>query len=232
MRCASPPERVCARRSSVRYSIPTSIINCRRDSISRKTTFAISRSLAVRHSAPKNSYASAMDIATNSTIFLPFSEPRRTYNASSRRRAPLHLLHASSPKKCLVPSPLHSEHAPYGELKEKSRGSISGYENPSYGHINFAEIIFVPSVASAKEGLSIPIRKSPPDSCKARSIASGKRSFTISPFSENSVRKNSSTSTSMLCFLCFSKTIGSRNFFSTPSTFTTLYPFPSKSYKS
>src|SRR3989338_2412199 len=57
--------------------------------------------------------------------------PIRTCNDSSPSRAPLHCGQASSPKKCLVPRPLHSGHAPYGELNENRRGSISGYEKPS-----------------------------------------------------------------------------------------------------
>jgi hypothetical protein len=52
--------------------------------------------------------------------------------------------HNSSPKKYFVPRPLHVGHAPYGELNENKRGSISGYENPSYGHMNLAEISFSP----------------------------------------------------------------------------------------
>src|SRR3989344_4545465 len=69
----------------------------------------------------------------------PVTLPKKTLRASGRKRAPLHTSHASSPKKYFVPKPLHSGHAPYGELKEKRRGSISGNENPSYGHMNFAD---------------------------------------------------------------------------------------------
>src|SRR3989338_4631675 len=85
--------------------------------------------------------------------------------ASGRNRAPLHTSHASSPKKYLVPKPLHSGHAPYGELNENKRGSISGNENPSYGHINFADTIVLTPAASV-------IFTRPSLSCSARSIAS------------------------------------------------------------
>ena len=35
--------------------------------------------------------------------------------------------------------PSHSSHAPYGELKEKSLGSISSIVKPLSGHENFEE---------------------------------------------------------------------------------------------
>src|SRR3989338_10634989 len=85
-----------------------------------------------------------------------FTAPRNTLSVSGRRRAPWHTWHFSSPKKYFVPKPLHSGQAPYGELKENNRGSISGYENPSYGHMNFDEI------SSSPRGLSILTK--PPDS--------------------------------------------------------------------
>src|SRR3989338_250432 len=107
-----------------------------------------------------------MDSAANSTMLMVlfFSRtsfgscffPMNTFKASGRRRAPLHTSHGSSPKKYLVPRPLHSGHAPYGELNEKSRGSTSGKENPSYGHINFAETTFSTPCGSV-------IFASPPD---------------------------------------------------------------------
>ena len=39
----------------------------------------------------------------------------------------------------LLPIPSHSSHAPYGELNEKSLGSISSIVNPLSGHENFDE---------------------------------------------------------------------------------------------
>ena len=62
---------------------------------------------------------------------------------SPAQAIPLHTLHTSSfsfPNKWYVPSPLHSGQAPYGLLNENSRGSTSGYENPSCGHDNVADI--------------------------------------------------------------------------------------------
>src|SRR3989344_8895786 len=65
----------------------------------------------------------------------PTFEPRYTLRDSARKRAPLHTSQSSSLKRYLVPRPLHSRHAPYGELNEKRRGSTSGKENPSYAHM-------------------------------------------------------------------------------------------------
>src|SRR3989344_3761659 len=76
-----------------------------------------------------------LSLSLFSSSFLPI----KTFSASGRRRAPRQTSHASSPKKYFVPSPLHSGHAPYGELKEKRRGSTSGKENPSYAHINLVD---------------------------------------------------------------------------------------------
>src|SRR6185436_12767896 len=78
-----------------------------------------------------------MESAVMSTIFLP---PISTFKASSRKRLPLHFGHGSWLKKYLVPKPLHSGQAPYGELKEKSLGSISGKEKPSCGHDHLADM--------------------------------------------------------------------------------------------
>src|SRR3989344_9707958 len=87
-------------------------------------------------------------MCVNSTIFLPRSAealcegdpPTSTCNASSRRRAPLQRSHGSEPKRYLVPRPLQSGQAPYGELKEKRRGSISGNEKPSFGQAHLADM--------------------------------------------------------------------------------------------
>src|SRR3989344_4093102 len=99
----------------------------------------------------EKSIASSIESDERCTILVPMAGPlcsagsstlpRNTFSASGRKRAPWHISHGSSPKKYFLPKPLHSGHAPYGELKEKSRGSISGNEKPSYGHINFAETI-------------------------------------------------------------------------------------------
>src|SRR3989344_9325678 len=151
IRWASPPLKVLALRSSVRYSMPTLSMNCRRDVISLITAFEISCSFFVSLSPLKNSIASSMDLDERLTMFVPVAEPscpagactlpRNTLSDSGRRRTPLHTSHGSSPKKYLLPRPLHSGHAPYGELNEKRRGSISGNEKPSYAHINFADAI-------------------------------------------------------------------------------------------
>src|SRR5581483_1453708 len=135
--CASPPDNVCARRSSDKYSMPTLSIKSRRDSISRKTTLEIFFSRTVNLRFSKKSYASLMDIDVKSTMFLL---PIKTCSASSRSLAPLQTGQTSLPKKCRVPRPLHSGQAPYGELKENSLGSTSGYEYPSRGHDNFEDI--------------------------------------------------------------------------------------------
>src|SRR3990167_4700690 len=145
MRCASPPESVLALRSSVRYSMPTLSMNCRREVISLITAFEISCSFFVTLSSLKNFIAFSIESDASFTISIPViflpsvalaeEGPRNTLSDSGRRRTPLHTSHGSSPKKYLLPNPLHSGHAPYGELNEKRRGSISGNEKPSYAHI-------------------------------------------------------------------------------------------------
>src|SRR3989344_1289950 len=119
MRWASPPERVCALRSSERYSIPTSSIKERRASISFVTTLEIFFSRIVSFFPPeadppiwraeKNSSESLIESAVSSTIFL---FPTNTLKASSRRRLPLQRSQGSVPKKYLVPKPLQSGQAP------------------------------------------------------------------------------------------------------------------------
>src|SRR3989344_6368773 len=104
-------------------------------------TREISSSFFVSFSLSKKCCASSIESEERSTILVPFAglscfpdsfiEPKKTLRASGRRRAPPHTSHGSSPKKYFVPNPLHSGHAPYGELNEKSRGSTSGNENPS-----------------------------------------------------------------------------------------------------
>src|SRR3989344_7640116 len=77
-----------------------------------------------------------MSIPVASTIFFP---PTSTCSASVRNRAPLQAGQTSSENNSLVPSPLHVEQAPYGELNENKRGSISGNANPSSGQEKRAE---------------------------------------------------------------------------------------------
>src|SRR3990167_3915962 len=176
MRWASPPERVCALRSSERYSIPTSSMKERRASISFVTTLEIFFSRSVSFFPPeadpptrraeKNSSESLIESFVSSTIFLP---PISTLNASFLRRVPRHDSHGSLPKRYLVPRPLHSGQAPYGELKENRRGSISGKEKPSLGDAHLADIR---NSASLKRAT-----KSPSDSLIAFSIASASRSL-------------------------------------------------------
>ncbi len=136
----------------------------RRSSISRKTVLAISFSFGVSLSDPKKFTASVTDIEVTSTTFLRLSTPpfapRNTLSASLRKRAPPQSSHFSVPRKYFVPRPLQVEQAPYGELKEKSRGSISGKENPSFGQANFADIRN--SSAPTATSLAFPPSTSPP----------------------------------------------------------------------
>src|SRR3989344_631460 len=162
----------------------------RRASISLVTTLEIFFSRMVSFSFLKNSSQSFIESAVSSTMFLP---PISTCSASSRRRAPWQSSHGSVPKRYLVPRPLHSGHAPYGELKEKSLGSISGNEKPSLGQAHLADIrcsSFGPPEPLA-EGASLVFKRSKPsDSCKAFSIAS----FNLSS-AEASFRSMESTRT-------------------------------------
>src|SRR3989344_4738436 len=114
-------------------------MNLSLEAISLITVFDISWSFLESSSLLKNSEAFFTDCRVTSTIF--FLSPRKTFSASGRRRAPWHTGQGSSVQKCFVPRPLHAGHAPYGELKEKSRGSTSGKENPSYGHMNLLDMI-------------------------------------------------------------------------------------------
>src|SRR5258708_40312624 len=72
----------------------------------------------------------------SATMLLSFT---RTFNASSRKRFPAQAGQIFSDQTSSVPKPWHCGHAPYGLLKEKRRGSISGKEKPSFGHVNLAE---------------------------------------------------------------------------------------------
>ncbi len=224
MRCASPPESVFARLSSVRYSIPTLSINWRRASISLSTVCAISFSFGVRGRFLRKSCASCIVIEVTSTIVFPLfvSPPKNTWSASGRSRLPLHVSHTSSWKKPMVPRPLQLGHAPYGELNEKRRGSTSGNDVPSFGQINFDERVF-----SVLSGDSISMR--PSDSWSACSIASAKRSRASFLEPVNSERNSSSTSTLISCLFCLPRIIFSRREYSCPSIRTFSYPLPKRS---
>ena len=188
--------------------------------ISFKIIVAISRSFGVSFTLVIKSCASATVSFVKSTIFFPCSRPpRNTFSASSRRRAPLHLSHGSSPKKCFVPSPLHASHAPYGELNENILGSISGNTYPSSGQISFAERSESPS--------GVTIRISPSDSEIARSMASAKRISISAGLSENSCTANESMRISISCFLVFESSIRSRKLCIVPSIRAFSYPFES-----
>src|SRR3990167_7148280 len=67
---------------------------------------------------------------TLSTMFFPLTS---TCMDSVRRRAPLQAGQTSSENSSFVPRPLQVGQAPYGELNEKRRGSISWNANPSSG---------------------------------------------------------------------------------------------------
>src|SRR3990167_10120835 len=183
------------------------------------TVFEISWSFLESSRVSKNSNASAIDRLVTSTTFV-FS-PRNTFNASGRRRAPLHTGHGSSDQKCLVPSPLHAGHAPYGELKEKRRGSTSGKENPSYAHINLVDTMRSLPASSTLTN--------PSASCSARSTASLKRSSAADLLLWNSDIKISSTSASISCFLYRESSTRSRRETSVPSIFAFSNPLPSRS---
>src|SRR3989344_587273 len=139
MRCASPPERLPAFLSSVIYSNPTSFINCRRYLISLSGVSAISFSCAGRFfKDSKYSMAFSIGRAVTSTILFPFKETAR---ASLRNLFPPHCSQTFSDQTLSVPKPWHASQAPYGLLKEKSLGSISGKEKLSLGHAKRAEKI-------------------------------------------------------------------------------------------
>ncbi len=148
-------------------------MNSRRSMISRSAGQAISCCFFVSLSLAMKSDASLTVILVKPTILIPRSffpsPPRYTRKASLRRRAPLHSGQVSFWKIPTIPNPLHSGHAPYGELNVKSLGSTSGNDDPSIGQMNFAE-----SVRSLPSGLSI--FTSPFDCASASSTASERRS--------------------------------------------------------
>src|SRR3990167_625615 len=117
-------------------------------------------------------------------MFLPrpvsFVDFRNTRSASGRRRAPLHAVHSSVLKIPTTPRPLQFGQAPYGELNEKRRGSISGNDEPSFGHMNFDDKIRV--VPSGDSTLTSPF-----DSVRASSTASESRSRAFLGPSRNSL---------------------------------------------
>src|SRR5688572_17831435 len=86
----------------------------------------------------KKSTASVIGMLETSTIFL--LSPSHTNNDSVRKRLPWHASQISSDQRSFVPKPLHVGQAPYGELNENKRGSISGNANPSSGQENRADI--------------------------------------------------------------------------------------------
>src|SRR3989344_2898961 len=173
-------------------------MNLSLEAISLITVFDISWSFLESSSLLKNSEAFFTDCRVTSTIF--FLSPRKTFSASGRRRAPWHTGQGSSVQKCFVPRPLHAGHAPYGELKEKSRGSTSGKENPSYGHMNLLDMIrlLTPSLGGGSGSSTF---TSPSASPRARSTASDRRSIADLLSRPNSDMSISSTKASISCFL-------------------------------
>ena len=96
MRWLSPPERVLQARLSVRYDRPTSLMHCRRESISESGSATIARSVSVICIDPKKSSASSMFIWSSSSMVRP---RRRTQSASLRRRLPPHSGQVARPQK-------------------------------------------------------------------------------------------------------------------------------------
>src|SRR3989344_9313019 len=151
-----------------------------------------------------NSFASRIDIFVKSTIFIPSEFRcllsvfcwllRKTRNASGRKRFPPHTGHVSSEKSDSVPRPWQVGHAPYGELKEKSRGSTSGNDAPSSGQINLDESVSVVPSACL-------IFTNPFASLSASSSASDKRSRAPPVARANSETNIVSTTASMSCCL-------------------------------
>src|SRR3989338_4412691 len=97
-------------------------MNSSRASISRTTGKDISFSCSDNFKFLKKSCASFIDKVDSSKIFMPpevgpraplrYDLCRKTFKASTRKRAPWHTSHTSSPPKYLVPSPLQPGQAP------------------------------------------------------------------------------------------------------------------------
>src|ERR1700683_2663950 len=154
MRCASPPERVGAERSSARYPKPTRSRNCNRARISASRSWAIAASRAVNLSCVKNLRTASIDSQASAAIE---RSRKRTLSATGFNRAPAQALHSggapsyhsfhqiSSPVcsalKPLIckPVPKQLSHQPCFELKEKSRGSSCAKPLPQEGHARRVE---------------------------------------------------------------------------------------------
>ena len=155
-----------------------------------------------------------------------------------RSLAPWQESQGLSPPKYFVPRPLHSGHAPYGELKEKSLGSTSGKEKPSFLQANRAENKNsfcsprspVPSSALVP-GFIKETETKPSDSISARSKASESLALPASWFMVNSCRAKRSTNMSILCALFLERVMDSRSFFIAPSRRISEKPLLKRSYK-
>src|ERR1700733_2108984 len=168
MRCASPPERVGAERSSARYPKPTRFRNCKRARISASRSRAIAASRVFNLSCAKNLRTSSIGSRASSAIE---RSRKSTLSATGFKRAPAqaahrggapsyHSFHQISSPVCSAPKPLIStpvpkqlSHQPCLELKEKRRGSSSAKPLPQEGHARRVEntstrVPFAPSTCT------------------------------------------------------------------------------------
>ena len=116
-----------------------------------------------------------------------------------------------------VPKPVHSGHAPNGELKEKDRGSSSSNETPHFMQarcsLNIRSRLGSFSDRSMKSRTTTPL-----DRRSAVSTESVKRRR------DSALTARRSTTTSILCFSCFLSIGTSSRPTTTPSTRTREYP--------
>src|SRR6476469_7614389 len=114
-----------------------------------------------------------------------------------------------------VPMPVHSGHAPNGELKEKDRGWISSMPRGwLLGHAIFSEKRRSRSLSLASRSTKS-MMTTPPARPRAVSTESVRRR--LEPLSSPLATRRSTT-TSMVCFFCFSRAGGSVSETTSPST--------------
>ena len=131
---------------------------------------------------------------------------------------------SSSSTSNFVPIPVHSGHAPKGELKEKERGSNSSKESSQSWQAICSLYVFSfsgsPALRSTKSKITKPFANR-----RAVSMESVRRDF------ESALTVNRSTTTSMVCFSVFLSFGISSMGYTTPSTRTREKPWTVKSLK-
>src|SRR3989344_3727738 len=223
--CASPPARVVEERSSVRYSSPTSIKNCNL----AETSFKSGRATSAKTFFGKF----LIGVDKEKVCFWAKSESIYQYHdclptlceaLAQGKIAPSSIVKfllgktRSGLTSSVCPRPVHLSQAPYGELKEKRRGSIGGKDISQTGHANCSEKRCMPAFSTETIAIPSPFRS-------AVSKESTRRDLSVSLS-----KINLSTTTSKECFffrLSFSSKASSK-LITMPSSLTLRKPSRAK----